>query len=378
MAKMDHHKRSRKSKSKVPQKSPDPGKPRWTDLTKGEQFSEVWHLFRQGVPVNDIAKQLHAEFDAPASFNRGSTYNMIRTEAEANRLRYIPKPSVALAGDLHARFPWLKKIEVAHTTRFEDVAYRGAEMLITSLKQVDWISKKEVHIGFAGGHAMRLLVQTFARMLSETDDELPQKMVFHALVAGFDVLEPTTDPNTFFTLFQDETKFSTKFSFVGLQAPPRVQAEQYTSLRESDWFKDSYKHANKLDIIVTSAANWSDKDSTFRKSMKRSANCFEVLDQADCAGDMLWLPIGPDGPLEVETEIRSMTLLELKQISDYVQKGKHVYLVLGPCAGCKQLKTEILSAILTSKSKLISHLISDTGTVREVLRKFPQRSGPAK
>jgi hypothetical protein len=92
---------------------------------------------------------------------------------------------------------------------------------------------------------------------------------------------------------------------------------------------------------------------------------------------MFWLPVGPDGPLEIETEIRSMTLLELREIADYVRKGRHVYLVLGPCAGCKQLKSEILSAILNSRRKLISHLISDTGTVREVLRKLPQKTGPA-
>jgi DNA-binding transcriptional regulator LsrR (DeoR family) len=251
-------------------------------------------------------------------------------------------------------------------------------MLINSLKQVDWIGKEEVHIGFAGGHAMRLLVQIFARMLSETDDELPKKIVFHALVAGFDVLEPTTDPNTFFTLFQDETKFSTEFGYVGLQAPPRVQADQYESLRNSDWFNDSYKRANEMDILVTSAANWSDTHSTFRKSMLRSPSSFKMLDQAGCAGDILWLPVGPDGPLELETDIRSMTLLELREVSSYVRKGKHVYLVLGPCAECNGLKSEVLSAILTSKSRLISHLISDTGTVREVLRKLPPRPGLVK
>ncbi|MCF7975754.1 MAG: hypothetical protein K9N55_18195 [Phycisphaerae bacterium] len=377
MVKMDNHGRSRQPKPNLSPPNPEPVKPRWSTLTKGERFSEVWHLFLKGIPVIDIAKQLHAEFDAPTSFNRGSIYKMIRTEAQAKRLCFLPSSSDALADSLHARFRWLKEIAVAHTTRFEDVAYRGAEMLVTSLKKAEWIDKEEVHIGFAGGHAMRLLVQTFAHMLSETDDELPKKLVFHALVAGFDVLEPTTDPNTFFTLFQDETKFTTKFSFVGLQAPPRVQAEQYAMLRESDWFKDSYRHAHKLDIIVTSAANWSDKDSTFRKSMQRSPNAFNMLDQARCAGDMFWLPVGPDGPLEIDTEIRSMTLLELKEIADYVRKGKHVYLVLGPCAGCKQLKSEILSAILNSRRKLISHLISDTGTVREVLRKLPQKPGSA-
>ncbi len=200
-----------------------------------------------------------------------------------------------------------------------------------------------------------------------TPHKLPETLALHALVAGFDVTDPTTDPNTFFTLFQDETKFSTKIKFIGLQTPPRVAASEYYKLREADWFQDSHIHAKKLDFILTSAANWSDNHSTFRKSMQRSTSSFEALDNAGCLGDMLWLPLGSHGPLNVKTDIRSMTLLELDDLADFVSQRKHVYLMLGPCAACNHPKSEVLSAILASKSRLISHLISDTRTVRGLL-----------
>jgi DNA-binding transcriptional regulator LsrR (DeoR family) len=368
MAKKNQH-----GSSQEPERNSNPSKLCWQMLSPGSQFSVVWHLFKQGKSATAISKIIREEYGAPTSFTRQKVSSLIQAEAQADRLRFVPKPSTTQEHLLRTHFPWLNEISISQTTRFEDVARKGADMLITSLKQLPWINKKEVHLGFAGGHAMHLLVQTFARMLSETNDKLPKKLVLHALVAGFDVLEPTTDPNTFFTLFQDRTKFSTEFSFVGLQTPPRVQADQYDTLRESDWFQDSYKHAKDLDILVTSAANWRDKDSTFRKSMKRSPNSYKMLNKARCAGDMFWLPIGPNGPLQVKTEIRSMTLLELNEVADCIDNGKHVYLVLGPCAGCDKLKSEVLSAILKSKRKLISHLVSDTGTVREVLKKLPAK-----
>jgi hypothetical protein len=344
-------------------------KKNWDLLTKGEKFSILWKFFRKGLGAIEIAKKINEDYLLRRPLRRNSVYKIMHEQAAADRLRYIPETSKFLTRKMNKHFSWLQT-QIAHTTRFEDIAYLGAETLVTTLKKTTWLRQEEVHIGFAGGHAMRILVHKLARLLSETDDALPKTLVLHALVAGFDVTDPTTDPNTFFTLFHDDTKFSTTFKFIGLQTPPRVEAGEYHKLRKADWFLDSYKHAQKLDFILTSAANWSDEHSTFRHSMKRSQPTFDVLDQADCQGDMLWLPLGPSGPLNVNTDIRSMTLLELDDLADFVSRGKQVYLMLGPCAGCDHPKSEVLSAILASKSWLISHLISDTRTVRGVVDKL--------
>lgn len=357
---------------KQPNKNPNrsaSSKPKWDLLPPGEKFSIVWMLFCQGLGAIEIANKINEEYSIRRPLRRNSVYKMMHDQADADRLRYVPEPSKFLTRKMQSHFSWLHTT-IAHTTRFEDIAYLGAETLVKTLKKTEWLHKEEVHIGFAGGHAMRLLVHKLARLLSETDDALPQTLVLHALVAGFDVTDPTTDPNTFFTLFQDDTRFSTTFQFIGLQTPPRVAASEYDKLRKADWFLDSHIHAKKLDFILTSAANWSDEHSTFRKSMQRSTSSFEALNDAGCLGDMMWLPLGSHGPLNVKTDIRSMTLLELDDLADFVSQGKQVYLMLGPCAGCNHPKSEVLSAILASKSRLISHLISDTRTVRGVIDKL--------
>jgi hypothetical protein len=63
-----------------------------------------------------------------------------------------------------------------------------------------------------------------------------------------------------------------------------------------------------------------------------------------------------------------MTLVELRELPPFMRKGKYVLLVVGPCAMCQRTKSQILSAILASKPRLISHLVVDTRSAKEVLR----------
>jgi DNA-binding transcriptional regulator LsrR (DeoR family) len=293
---------------------------------------------------------------------------MLLKAAQNGCLRFAPKASFTLSTQLRAQYNWLADAKVVHTNQFEDVAYQGAETLITLLQHVNREPERKVHIGFAGGHAMHRLAQIFAQLLDESDAELPETLVLHALVAGFEVRDPTTDPNTFFTLFRNQTSVNTKFEFVGLHTPPVVQASEYDSLRDSEGIRESYEHAKDLDIIVTSAADWSDEHSTFRKYMERSPGCSDVLVKAGCHGDMLWLPVGSRGPLKVQTKVRSMTLIELPELPRFISRGKYVLLVLGPCAMCQRTKSRILSAILNSKQRLISHLVVDTRSAKEAMQ----------
>ena len=61
----------------------------------------------------------------------------------------------------------------------------------------------------------------------------PPKIVLHAVVAGFDVFEPTTDPNTFFTLFHTGTPPNVEFSFVGLHTPPVSESKDYDAIKKN-------------------------------------------------------------------------------------------------------------------------------------------------
>ncbi|MBP7053719.1 MAG: hypothetical protein KBE65_22135 [Phycisphaerae bacterium] len=339
----------------------------WEELAPEEQFSVVCRLFCEGNSPTAIARRIRKDY-AVSTFTRQSAYPMLLKAAQSGCLRFVPKASFTLSSKLRAQYGWLADVKVVHTNQFEDVAYQGAETLITLLQHGNREAKRKVHIGFAGGHAVRRLVQIFTQLLDESDAELPETLVLHALVAGFEVLDPTTDPNTFFTLFQNRTSVNTKFEFVGLHTPPVVQASEYDALRNSEGIRESYEYAKDLDIIVTSAADWSDEHSTFRKYMEKSVGCSEMLVKAGCIGDMLWLPIGSRGPLEVPTRIRSMTLIELRELPLFIKRGKYVLLVIGPCAMCQRTKSRILSAILASRQRLISHLVVDTRSAKEALR----------
>lgn len=351
------HRRSSAPSAKMP----------WNELDREEKIALVCRLFCAGEKPSAIAERIQKDY-APNKFTRQSVHRMLRKAAEKGRFRFAPRASFVLSDKLRQRYQWLAGVEVVHTNDFEDVAYQGAQTLIRLLQDIGRSSRQEVHVGFAGGHAMHRLAQIFAQLLDESDEDLPETLVLHALVAGFDVRDPTTDPNTFFTLFNNRTSVNTRYEYVGLRTPPVVRADEYDTLRNSEGIKESYDRAGDLDIIVTSAADWTDEHSNFHQYMERSAGCAEMLVKGGCIGDMLWLPVGPHGPLNVQTKIRSMTLIELGELPSFMEKGKHVLLVLGPCAMCRRTKSRVLSAILASEQKLISHLVVDTRSVKEALR----------
>lgn len=371
MTRRDHQGRRRPPKTASPglsqRASSSRSVTRWEDLAPEERLSVVCRLFCEGNSPATIARRIREDYGA-RTFTRQAAYPMLLKAAESGWLRFVPKASFTWSNKLRAQYNWLTDVKVVHTTQFEDVAYQGAETLITLLQHMNREAKRKVHIGFAGGHAMCRLAQIFAQLLDDSEAELPETLVLHALVAGFEVLDPTTDPNTFFMLFRNRTSVNTKFEFVGLHTPPVVRASEYDALRDAEGIRESYEHAKDLDIIVTSAADWSDEHSTFRRYMEKSADCAERLIRAGCIGDMLWLPMGARGPLEVQTKIRSMSLIELRELPAFIRRGKFVLLVVGPCAMCQRTKAPILASILGSRQRLISHLVVDTRSAREVLR----------
>jgi DNA-binding transcriptional regulator LsrR (DeoR family) len=104
-----------------------------------------------------------------------------------------------------------------------------------------------------------------------------------------------------------------------------------------------------------------------RKYMAKSDKSLKALQNAGCVGDMLWRPLGERGPIETESEIRAMTLVELSDLPKFIAGGKHVLLVLGPCVVCNRPKTEMLRAVLTMPPRLITHLVVDSRSAAGVL-----------
>lgn len=321
---------------------------------KGHTASEIKHLM----------KERHG-IDMP----REEPYQLISFAASQGWVRFVAPCEYALRAQIKKRCRRLE-VEVIHTSVFDDVGYHAAEMLVDLLQKHGEppYSKDEVHIGFAGGHAMRKVAQTFAGLLRQPTEGLPKTVVFHAMVAGFDVNEPSTDPNAFFTYFVNDPAMQVEAQFVGLHAPAVVKTKQFAGLRELDGIKQTYDRAKQLDIIVTSASLWADPHSMLRRYMTKSPASLSALEKAGCVGDMLWRPLGPDGPIEINTEIRAMTLVELSDLTRFIQRGKHVLLVLGPCGGCNKPKGGVLDLVLNSPQRLITHLVVDSRAARQFLK----------
>lgn len=334
------------------------------ELDHTEILSIICRYFCKGYTASQIVATLKKK---NLELRREDPYQYIAYAASRGWMRFVAPHEHALQEKIRHRFGWLQNVEVVHTSVFEDVAYHGASMLIGVLQQLA-PSHPEVHIGFAGGHAMRKLAWTFAQFLREPIDGLPRAVVFHAMVAGFDVLDPTTDPNAFFTYFHDDPAIQVETRFVGLHAPAVVKAGQFEELKDLDGIRECYACKDEIDVIVTSASSWPDEHGMLRGYTGKSPKSERALKAAGCVGDMLWRPLSRKGPIEIETEIRAMTLMELSELPAFIASGKRVLLALGPCVRCDTPKAEVLEAVLNTKPPLITHLVVDSRSARPCLR----------
>jgi DNA-binding transcriptional regulator LsrR (DeoR family) len=335
------------------------------DLDEEEKLVTVCSYFcDKGLTATQIQKRMQDEHSA-RTMTREEPYAYVRKAAMRGWIRFVPPQEHSLQRHLReVAYPWLHDVSVVQTGRSEDVAYRGAKMLLELLQQ--HYSGGEVHIGFSGGASLRMLAQRFGELLREPAQFLPAKIVFHALVAGFDVNDPTTDPNAFFTYFVSDPRMPFETSFVALHSPAMVEARFEPKLRELPGIKEAYDSASEIDIIVTSTSCWRDAHSMLRHYMDVAGESVEKLEKEGCLGDILWQPLGSAGPFELNTRIRAMTIMKLSELSELVAAGKHVLLVAGPCARCHRPKAEVVKAILDQEHRLITHLVTDSRCARAV------------
>jgi len=364
MSKSTNKKKSNPKSNKSINKSSKKDSIKWHELNKAEQMSVVCRHFIKGKTLAEIAKAISTDYQI--DFKRQSPYKILSNAAKDKWLKYVPPTTYLLNSELKKEYNWLKS-HVVQTSQFEDVAHHGAEQLMEMLKDFKAKGEDEIHLGFSGGHAMRYVALAFEKMVTQPGPSIPKHIVLHAIVAGFDVYDPTTDPNTFFTLFQTPNPAGIVFSYVGLHAPPVISCDQYENIQKLDGIKESYKERDKIDIIVTSSTNLSDQHSLFLKYMSKSKECLDYLNSMNCIGDMLWQPLGPQDPIQHKTNIRAMSIWELNELPGFIKKRKSVLLVIGPCSVCNEPKSDILRAILNQKKKIITHLVADSLSVRGML-----------
>ena len=277
-----------------------------------------------------------------------------------------------LQARLENRYHLPGSVEVVHSVLTPDVAFHGAHML---LKLVQDHHRKHpqaeaVHVGMAGGMTLRELARTFAELLRVSASNLPRRIEFHGMVAGFNVNNPATDPNSFMAYFVNDP-LQVEVGFVGLHAPGIVELDEFAGLRRNKMVNRAYVERDKLDIIVMSAGRWKDGHSSLRKFLRLEEIPEDALANSRCIGDMMWRPLAADGPMGDEFPVRAATLMELADVADFVKRGGDSLLVLGPCGACRQPKTEILESILGLKDRLVTHLVVDSRSASGLFRDDP-------
>ncbi|HZT32168.1 MAG TPA: hypothetical protein VFA33_19935 [Bryobacteraceae bacterium] len=330
-----------------------------------EILAAVCNYFCAGSPVAQILQQVEEKLHVRLS--REEPYRLLALAASRGWLQFDAPLAINLEDTIRKRCPWLETATVVRTGVSEDISYHVARML---LEMVQALCRRrgqpsDVHIGFAGGRSLRKTARWFAEMLREPAENLPRRIVFHAMVAGVNFKDPTTEPNAFFTYFAGEPPLQVQTSFVGLHAPGIINTSRIEELRSIDSVREAYEGVKQLDIVVTAAGgHWQEGHSGLYAMYQASPRSLEQLTRAGCVGDMMWRPLGPAGPLEIKTEIRTLTLMEISELPGFIRQGRQVLLLLGPCGQCGGPKSEVLRAILSHQPPLITHLVADSRSVR--------------
>jgi len=334
-----------------------------TDLDRQEVVTRVCRVFCEGnKTLSEIGKEVGVSREIP--------YRILQHEARLHRFEYFAPLQFDQAHKLESQHPWVR-LRVVHSTHRPDVAFQTARWLADLIRQHrrEKPERDDVHIGFAGGGLLSETARLLARILREPSEDFRQlTFVFHAIVAGFNPRNPLNDPNAFFGYFAGEPTL--RVSFVNLLAPGFVTAEAARTLRTIEAIEDAYVRAKELDIIVTSAgAHWTKGCSRLCQLYKEEAPAESLteLQRANTIGDLLWRPIGESGPVEVETGMRALTLIDLPDLPPLIRAGNKVVMALGPCGTCGEPKGDVLRAVLSWKGHYITHAVVDSRTAAEAL-----------
>lgn len=341
----------------------------WGDLSRDEVLSAVCKYFTRGHSPAEIVNLVKASHKV--TLTREDPYRLVSYASQRGWLAFHAPVDYELTERFKEQYSWLDKVVVVRTSVADDISYHVAAVLRDLMLEM-CRGKKEFHLGLTGGNTLRKASRHFATMLKEPHEDLPENLVLHAMVGGFTYKEnfKPTDANSFFSYFAGEPGIKVNTSFVGLHAPGIVPPKLIEQLKALHYIKAAYERVDQIQVILTSAGgHWRRKHSIMYDLFQQwSPNSLESLNDANVIGDIMWRPLNEDGPVDVQTEMRAMTLVELGDLPRMIKAGKKVILHLGPCGNCGGPKTEVLSAILHSRQQLITHLVCDSRSAKGLLR----------
>ncbi len=340
-------------------------------LDETERETAVMWYITHGYTVPEIVEAMKERYGVAGTMTRAIPYRILQRAAKHGRLTYTPPQQLVYASKIAREHRWLDEVSVVHTTNSVDVAREAASMLLRMVQERHRSGSHpgEIHIGFAAGMSVRQVAQAFAEILRYPADDLPERIVFHAMCTGHDKGNPTTSPNTYFSYFISPPVFEVEVGFVGLHAPAMVRTRDIERIMETLEIQEAYTEAARIDIIVTSGSDWDDEHSSLRVCMERSSpDSVKKICELGGEVDLMWRPLGRNGPITAETEFRALTLMELTDLPRFIEGGGSVLLMLGPCGMCKRSKVKVLHTTLAQEQRLVTHVVVDSRTAAHLLQ----------
>jgi hypothetical protein len=361
---------------------------------KWELLSVLSELFTKGHTTAEIKDAVHNRFAAYRELLTNETvWSLLRYAAEQGLISHKPRPDIALEQRLVQDYAWLDgRASVVQTATTDVLARTAAKKLLELIQNVRRMKNaREVHVGFAGGMTLRSVARELAELLDAPQDDLPEMLVFHSMVASFKDDDFFADPNSFSTYFLATSRV--KVRLVRLALPGLIEEEHYQAIQEIPSIRNMFDRRGELDIVVTSGSLWNDKRGTLREYIRAaveqadkrgragSNDARDAFENAHVVGDLLWQPINEEGPVDIVLPYRITTLMKLVELPEFIDGGGSVLLVMG-CSGVSGApKSPLLRAILNLREKAhqnwVTNVVSDSPTVEGMYAPRPTRTSAA-
>ncbi len=349
---------------------------------KNQMYLAAAEYFCQGKQPEQILDLIRKEFPELArSANRETPKRWIQQAINHGWLEVDAPFETKMERALADAYQWMpSRIRVVESRPIEHVAAAAAKHLLELVRNLRSFGRRDsVHIGVAGGRLMQLMARIFATSLEEDSMENPETITIHAMVAGFDNKDYWADPNSFMAYF-DPDKVSVDVRFVRIAGPGIVETDLRGNLREYREIAEAYEAARKLDIIVSGGGDWEDDHSTSQHYIRRAhADDVKAWSCENAVGDFLWQPISEEGPIDLDVKnkfkFRPHTLVDLKQLPDYISDGTRVMLALGPCGECGKPKGKLLDTMMSADMRLMTDVVTSSPTARYALQRSQAQDG---
>lgn len=319
--------------------------------------------------ATQTAKLLSKEWGTPV--RPTDIYPIVNLARDKGFYRILAPLAEACAREIASRFgrapETIQVVEARGPSAVDMVAERAAVHVLELIRELGKRKEKDrVRVGFVGGRTVMGVTRRLAEHL-RCAPELP-RLGLHAVCSGFDARAATTAPTSFFSFFDG---IPADVETVGLFAPPVVDAKDYERVMSARGVVESFREAEKIDIVVTGLSATADDHGALKDLYDVSDESLAALEAANVVGDVSYSPYSNEGPVVLDSGPRAVTLFQIRDLVELAaRRDKHVVLVASPCPapGCGRLRADALLPLLAHRElKVWTSVLLDEETAQRVL-----------